>query len=163
MKRHEKIGVAVAMSLGIIAGVVGVIKVVKALTITAGPDIPCKCHPPFTRRPVFRFSDKVLSASDRLSLLFIWGFAEPYVTIVATSIPPLRVLFKDARRSKYPSRSFQHPGSGDARSTPRRKFPRSNMTTGTLERLDSEDGSELSILPSDRVKMERIVSRVDQK
>lgn len=42
MKRLEKIGVGVAMSLGVVAGLLGVIKVVQAVTITAGPDIPCK-------------------------------------------------------------------------------------------------------------------------
>lgn len=42
MKRHEKIGVAIAMSLGIVAGLVGVIKVVKIASIAEGGDIPCK-------------------------------------------------------------------------------------------------------------------------
>ncbi|KAF3360213.1 hypothetical protein VdG1_04940 [Verticillium dahliae VDG1] len=41
MKKYEKIGVAIAMSLGLVAGIVGVIKVVSAMSITAGPDIPC--------------------------------------------------------------------------------------------------------------------------
>ncbi|KAK1985750.1 hypothetical protein LZ30DRAFT_649211 [Colletotrichum cereale] len=72
MKRHERIGVAIAMSLGIIAGLVGVIKVVKIMTIAGGADIPY-----------------------RLSLLFIWAQAEPNVTIVASSIPVLRVLFSE--------------------------------------------------------------------
>ncbi|KAK1569673.1 uncharacterized protein LY79DRAFT_528262 [Colletotrichum navitas] len=72
MKRHERIGVATAMSLGIIAGLVGVIKVVKIATIAEGADIPY-----------------------RLSLLFIWAQAEPNVTIVASSIPVLRVLFSE--------------------------------------------------------------------
>ncbi|KAK1956043.1 hypothetical protein LY78DRAFT_686404 [Colletotrichum sublineola] len=72
MKRHERIGVAIAMSLGIIAGLVGVIKVVKIVTIAEGADIPY-----------------------RLSLLFIWAQAEPNVTIVASSIPVLRVLFSE--------------------------------------------------------------------
>ncbi|KZL64840.1 integral membrane protein [Colletotrichum incanum] len=72
MKRHEKIGVAIAMSLGIVAGLVGVIKVAKIVTIADDADIP-----------------------NRLSLLFIWGQAEPNVTIVALSIPILRVLFSE--------------------------------------------------------------------
>lgn len=42
LKRHEKIGVAVAMSLGVIAGLVGVIKVIKIVTIAEGADIPCE-------------------------------------------------------------------------------------------------------------------------
>ncbi|KAL0938184.1 uncharacterized protein CTRU02_207915 [Colletotrichum truncatum] len=72
LNRHEKVGVAVAMSLGITAGVVGAIKVVKIATVADGVDIPY-----------------------RLSLLFIWGQAEPNVTIIASSIPVLRVLFRE--------------------------------------------------------------------
>ncbi|KAH7040195.1 uncharacterized protein B0I36DRAFT_233890, partial [Microdochium trichocladiopsis] len=72
MKTHEKLGVGFAMSLGMLAGIVGVIKVYNITTIASSPNIPYN-----------------------LSLLFIWGQAEPCATIVATSIPMLRVLFRD--------------------------------------------------------------------
>ncbi|EFQ36258.1 hypothetical protein CGRA01v4_14980 [Colletotrichum graminicola] len=94
MKRHERIGVAIAMSLGIIAGLVGVIKVVKIATIAGGADIPY-----------------------RLSLLFIWAQAEPNVTIVASSIPVLRVLF-----SEMYSHSKSSEGGGYMKSNRQSEF-----------------------------------------
>ncbi|PNH48092.1 hypothetical protein VD0004_g413 [Verticillium dahliae] len=136
MKKYEKIGVAIAMSLGLVAGIVGVIKVVSAMSITAGPDIPY-----------------------RLSMLFIWGQAEPNVTIVATTIPVLRVLFRDMHRSKYPAAagvSGQGDGSiggGYLRSNGASRFPASTLRGATLVgdgskgREDDED-SEGSILRS---------------
>lgn len=51
MKRHEKIGAAVGMSLGLVAGAIGVVKVVNILTVATATNIPCKsCHSPFGRR-----------------------------------------------------------------------------------------------------------------
>ena len=47
MKRHEKIGAAVGMSLGLVAGAIGVAKVVNILTVTTTANIPCKtCRRP---------------------------------------------------------------------------------------------------------------------
>lgn len=70
MKMHEKIGVAVAMSLGLLyvadhnlspvtdntdtlsrAGIVGIMKIVQITTITGGEDIPCKKQ--FAPKPHF--------------------------------------------------------------------------------------------------------------
>ncbi|EEY17126.1 conserved hypothetical protein [Verticillium alfalfae VaMs.102] len=136
MKKYEKIGVAIAMSLGLVAGIVGVIKVVSAMSITAGPDIPY-----------------------RLSMLFIWGQAEPNVTIVATTIPVLRVLFRDIHRSKYPAAAGVSgqggggSGGGYLRSNGASRFPASALRGATLVgegskgREDDED-SEGSILRS---------------
>ncbi|CRK45600.1 hypothetical protein BN1723_006712 [Verticillium longisporum] len=116
--------------------IVSVIKVVSAMSITAGPDIPY-----------------------RLSMLFIWGQAEPNVTIVATTIPVLRVLFRDMHRSKYPAAagvSGQGDGSiggGYLRSNGASRFPASTSRGATLVgdgskgREDDED-SEGSILRS---------------
>ncbi|KAI1485650.1 hypothetical protein F5X96DRAFT_690239 [Biscogniauxia mediterranea] len=78
MKKHEKIGAAVAMSFGFLAGIIGVVKVQQITTISGGEDIP------------YRFS-----------LLMIWGQAEPSATVVAASIPVLRVLLRDVHRSRY--------------------------------------------------------------
>ncbi|KAF6838502.1 hypothetical protein CMUS01_04577 [Colletotrichum musicola] len=116
MKRHEKVGVAVAMSLGIIAGLVGVIKVVKIATLAEHNDIPY-----------------------RLSLLFIWGQAEPNVTIVASSIPVLRVLFQEMCSSS-PSRSTYL--KSDARST----FPASIGMATLEEGRQIEEASRKRVL-----------------
>ncbi|TQN67174.1 hypothetical protein CSHISOI_08358 [Colletotrichum shisoi] len=117
MKRHEKVGVAVAMSLGIIAGLVGALKVVHIVTIADGADIPY-----------------------RLSLLFIWGQAEPNVTIVALSIPVLRVLF-----SEMCATSKQGGRGGYIKSNNQSVFP-SEIGMGTLEegrRIEEESSQRV--------------------
>ncbi|KAI5919034.1 hypothetical protein F4810DRAFT_525472 [Camillea tinctor] len=84
MLRREKIGVAIAMSMGAIAGVTGIVKSVKVLSMTS-PDI----------------------TYDRTDLT-IWTLAEPAVTIMAASIPILRMLYrelKSSQRSYFRSRS----------------------------------------------------------
>ncbi|KAI1506381.1 hypothetical protein F5X99DRAFT_364011 [Biscogniauxia marginata] len=84
MKKHEKIGAAVAMSFGFLAGIIGIVKVQQITTINGGEDIP------------YRFS-----------LLMIWGQAEPSATVVAASIPVLRVLLRDVHRSRYGASDHQ--------------------------------------------------------
>ncbi|KAH7362754.1 hypothetical protein B0T11DRAFT_328790 [Plectosphaerella cucumerina] len=135
MRRHEKIGVAVAMSLGLAAGVIGVIKVIQITTIAAGPDIPY-----------------------RLSMVFIWGQAEPNATIIAASIPVLRVLFRDIHRSKYGNSSegvgkrgpTSGSGGGFLRSNNESKFHRNGTTAGHRlsgsEQNEDDGDSERSIL-----------------
>lgn len=122
MKRHEKIGVAVAMSLGLLAGIVGVVKIVEITTISGGKDIPY-----------------------RLSMLFIWGEAEPNTTVIAASIPVLRVLFRDISRTYYGSSTG---ANGYLRSNPQSQFPaNNNNTTITVSEAKMDDeSSERSIL-----------------
>ena len=67
MKRREKVGVAVAMSLGAVAGATGIVKSVMVVHMT-DPDI-------------------TYSRVD----LTIWTLAEPAVSIMAISIPVLYV------------------------------------------------------------------------
>lgn len=91
---------------------------------------------------------------DRLSMLFIWGQTEPFVTVVACSIPPLRVLFRDIHRSKY---VVNNSGGTDGylRSDQRNKFPLTTITTGPIQRHDTQDDdSERSILPQERATPE---------
>ncbi|KAK0717511.1 hypothetical protein B0T26DRAFT_710099 [Lasiosphaeria miniovina] len=71
MKRREKVGVALAMSMGIFAGATAVVKTTV---------IPTLASPDFT----------YVSAP-----LILWGAAESAVTIMAASIPVLRTLFRD--------------------------------------------------------------------
>ncbi|RKU42915.1 hypothetical protein DL546_002653 [Coniochaeta pulveracea] len=122
MKRHEKIGVAVAMSLGLLAGIVGVIKIVEITTISGGGDIPY-----------------------RLSMLFIWGEAEPNTTVIAASIPVLRVLFRDISRTYYGSSSG---ANGYLRSNPQSQFPPNNDAATVSGTKLGDESSERSILAS---------------
>ncbi|KAK3381200.1 hypothetical protein B0H63DRAFT_396245 [Podospora didyma] len=75
MRKQEKLGVALAMSLGVFAGITAIMKCIA---------IPTLAHGDFTY--------------DGAELV-IWGDAEVATTIMATSIPVLRVLFIDAKTS----------------------------------------------------------------
>ena len=82
MKRREKVGVAVAMSLGAVAGVTGIVKSVMVVHMT-DPDI----------------------TYSRIDLT-IWTLAEPAVSIMAISIP---VLYVYPMLRHYSSCSAQWP------------------------------------------------------
>ncbi|KAL2837005.1 hypothetical protein BJY01DRAFT_221415 [Aspergillus pseudoustus] len=75
MLRRERIGVAVAMSLGAIAGVTAIVKAVLVVHMT---------------------SDDI--TYDRVDLT-IWTLAEPATSIMAISIPILRTLYREIRSS----------------------------------------------------------------
>ncbi|KAH8172310.1 hypothetical protein LIA77_06565 [Sarocladium implicatum] len=91
MRRRERIGVAVAMSLGAIAGITGIVKAVMVVHMTS-PDI----------------------TYDRVDLT-IWTLTEPAASIMAISIPHLRMLYQELKtshnRSKY-GRSNPYGQSG---------------------------------------------------
>jgi len=71
MKRKEKVGVAVAMSMGIFAGVTAIVKTTEIPTLDS-PDFSYVAAP-----------------------LVLWSAAESAVTIMAASIPVLRTIFRD--------------------------------------------------------------------
>ncbi|KAH6663969.1 hypothetical protein F5X68DRAFT_251174 [Plectosphaerella plurivora] len=81
MQLKEKMGVALAMSMGIFAGITGIIKASKRLSFS---------DPDFT-----------FNAAEFL----VWAVAEISVTIMAASIPALRVLVRDAKSSYHKSKS----------------------------------------------------------
>lgn len=98
MKMKEKIGVAVAMSCGVFAGITAIIKTTKIPAMASpdpGPGVD----------------------------LFIWGNAESCVTIIAACIPILRVLIRDVKSSAgryYVShRSGNMPGTSAVQSKAR--------------------------------------------
>lgn len=78
-------------------------------------------------------------------MLFIWGQAEPSTTVIAASIPVLRVLFRDISRTYYGSSTG---ANGYLRSDPQSQFPpnNNNATTASETKLGDES-SERSILP----------------
>ncbi|KAF2797311.1 hypothetical protein K505DRAFT_144592 [Melanomma pulvis-pyrius CBS 109.77] len=81
IERKEKIGVSVAMSLGVFAGIAAFIKTSYLPDIGRWQDVTYSCY-----------------------VLIIWAAAEVAITIVATSIPYLRLAFKDPR---HRSRGYQ--------------------------------------------------------
>nr|MCV5142752.1 hypothetical protein [Escherichia coli] len=74
MNKPEKVGITVAMSMGVFAGVASIIK---------ASELPTMGNSNFT--------------FDSVNLV-IWGIAESAITIVAASIPILRALLKEATR-----------------------------------------------------------------
>ncbi|KAL4767840.1 hypothetical protein BDW60DRAFT_211542 [Aspergillus nidulans var. acristatus] len=92
MLNRERIGVAVAMSLGAIAGATGIVKAVL----------------------VVKMSSTDLTY-DRVDLT-IWTLAEPATSIMAVSIPILRTLYREIRSSH---RSYSRNRTGTHLNDPR--------------------------------------------
>ncbi|WDK19697.1 hypothetical protein CGRA01v4_10984 [Colletotrichum graminicola] len=85
MGRRERFGVAVAMSIGAIAGACGIVKAVLVVSMTSA-DI----------------------TYDRVDLT-IWTLTEPAASIMAISIPVLRMLYRELKSSQrsYPPNTSQ--------------------------------------------------------
>jgi hypothetical protein len=78
-------------------------------------------------------------------MLFIWGQAEPSTTVIAASIPVLRVLFRDISRTYYGSSTG---ANGYLRSDPQSQFPPANNNAITVSETKlGDESSERSILP----------------
>ncbi|KAK3985074.1 hypothetical protein QBC44DRAFT_275969 [Cladorrhinum sp. PSN332] len=138
MKTSEKIGVGFAMSMGIFAGATAIIKTTM---------IP-----------------KMLSHdfADGIDL-WIWNIAEAAVTVVAASIPMLRVLVRDAKSSRnYHSGYIKETGISGNRSrivTIQSKAARRESDT-EMHKL-GDDRSDRSILADNGKKNGGIVQIVD--
>ncbi|KAH7146106.1 hypothetical protein EDB81DRAFT_842367 [Dactylonectria macrodidyma] len=91
MRKREKVGVAVAMSLGILASITAAVKTSYL------PDI-------------IRWADFTYSSAD----LLIWAASETAVTIIAASIPFLRLAFKETTEIsvEYQNGDVESQGSG---------------------------------------------------
>ncbi|KXH32856.1 hypothetical protein CSIM01_04349 [Colletotrichum simmondsii] len=135
MVKREKVGVAVAMSIGVLvtdyngrAGIVAVLKAVEALEVTrvVGTEF-----------------------SRRLAVLSIWIHAEPNATIIAASIPVLRVLIRDVAKSfasYHPSAAHYVKSDG--------VFQSANLPEIRATSINSDHDSETVILPIFKPGME---------
>lgn len=125
MKKKEKIGAALAMSMGVFAGITAIVKTSKI---------------------------KVMLSTDPADGvdLFIWGNAESCVTIVAASIPVLRVLIRDvattAARRYYASSGSQ--GGTKALKSQNTHVAASSARRSRIDNLarKEDDSSDRSIL-----------------
>lgn len=144
MKRQEKIGVAVAMSMGIFAGTTAFVKAAKI---------------------------QIIDLEDLYSGVegTLWGYIEGSFTITAASIPLLRVFIKNARSTgRYyttgDSRRHNPTGQSESRhrSRPTALIPgdtQTNTVTITSRRLRGiperqfvgDDASDKSILADERL------------
>ncbi|KAI9147200.1 Satratoxin biosynthesis SC2 cluster protein [Paramyrothecium foliicola] len=87
LRRRERLGVTIAMSLGAIAGATAIVKAVLAVSMSS---------PDFTYARVD---------------LTIWTLAEPAVSIMAISIPVLRMLYRELKSTS--NRSYFRNKSND--------------------------------------------------
>ncbi|KAM0329274.1 hypothetical protein ACHAQA_004579 [Verticillium albo-atrum] len=129
MRKHEKIGVAVAMSIGVLAGVMGIMKGVQSVVIIK-----------FTNEADYTW---------KLAVFWIWAEAEPNATIIAASIPVLRVLIRNVRSGRGPS---AYPSGQYIKSDTLSKFQAPSNTVNTVNDDAFEFGkgdasSDRSILP----------------
>ena len=118
MRRVEKIGVAVCMSMGIFAGIIGIVKTAN---------FPAMLSPDF---------------ADSVDL-WVWGNVETALTIIAASIPVLRGLVYSDKRTPF-HKSLNAISSTDALpSDP----PEKGLWGGTLAALSKEEteGSPSSV------------------
>ncbi|KAK3335102.1 hypothetical protein B0T19DRAFT_6 [Cercophora scortea] len=133
MKRNEKIGVAVAMSMGVFAGVTGIIKTSMVPNMLSSD-----------------FADGLI--------LFMWGNAESNVTIIAASIPILRVLIRDAASSRryYKSGQSGEPTNANSKFTGAKHSHAVVTISGgpldsqvDMQKQMTDDSSDRSILGGD--------------
>ncbi|KAK4150474.1 hypothetical protein C8A00DRAFT_46134 [Chaetomidium leptoderma] len=144
MKQKEKIGVGVAMSMGVFAGITGLVNVSRI------PNMLSK-----------DFADGV----D----LWLWGNAEATVTIIAASIPMLRVMIRDAAGSRRAYGSSDYYKDQDLSSGKRNTrvvtISRGPMASDVeIVKQISDDDSDKGILDDinhDAMKMGRIVQTSD--
>ncbi|KAK8053102.1 hypothetical protein PG996_012403 [Apiospora saccharicola] len=94
MKFKEKIGVGVAMSLGVFAAATGIVKTIK-LENLRNEDFSCKRFCGFSF-PAQRFDTNPNPFSDNGGDLQIWSIVEISMTLIAASIPVLRPFLRDA-------------------------------------------------------------------
>ncbi|KAG7434989.1 hypothetical protein Forpi1262_v003806 [Fusarium oxysporum f. sp. raphani] len=85
MKRKEKITVACGLSLGIFAGICGIVRTVALNGLKASEYICMSLHP----QPIIH----LLTFTDDTVDMLIWSATESTVTIMCSSIPVLRPLY----------------------------------------------------------------------
>lgn len=95
LKTKEKIGVGVAMSMGLLAGVCAIVKGVYLQEVT---DYDFFCKPPI----VLCYESRIITyVLDKGKDVIIWTSVETAAAIVGACIPVLRVFFKNTINSLH--------------------------------------------------------------
>ncbi|KAI0388038.1 hypothetical protein F5Y04DRAFT_274892 [Hypomontagnella monticulosa] len=133
MKTREKLGVAIAMSCGVVAGITAIVRCVYLPLLKIG------------------------TFSTQGTTLVIWYVAESAVTIIAASIPVLRALIKDISSSvdRYNRSTGNKSGLKSTKNTPRGLHGSNVITTVVGSRRNPHDphgdaDSDKSILDAAR-------------
>lgn len=159
MKKKEKLGIALAMSLGVFAGITAIMKTVAIPGMVKG-DFTCESFviPQFLIH--VRLLTPNLNADDGAQLV-IWGNAEVSTTIMAASIPVLRVLFMHAKSSAGRYYETGKKGSGHLGSN----MSKNNTTTSASRKAGymtegtgtGDDRSDRSILDTSSPGVGKII------
>ncbi|KAK4212306.1 hypothetical protein QBC37DRAFT_288319 [Rhypophila decipiens] len=129
MKKIEKIGVALAMSVGLFAGIISAVKAAESYNVVTVVGT---------------------AFSYRLATLSIWIHAEPNAAIVASCIPVLRIFFRDVARSYGGYGRSGDKGGKYLKSTTKSTFHGDSTATATaVAAAKPDDDSETSILNDD--------------
>ncbi|KAI1339939.1 hypothetical protein F5Y15DRAFT_415364 [Xylariaceae sp. FL0016] len=127
MRKREKVGVVLAMSMGVFAGATAIAKCVYLQVLASG--------------------DFFYDGAG----LVIWGTAEAATTIMAASVPVLRVLVSEIRSSNGPY--YDRSGTNGGDTTRRTRHVRGDLNTTTVtahgrahELNSKDDDSDKSIL-----------------
>ncbi|KAF6817463.1 hypothetical protein CSOJ01_02385 [Colletotrichum sojae] len=100
LSKKEKIGVSVALSMGVLAGIAAFVKAsyMRSVNDTVGDFSRELC----SVQPRFPLSMRLTYCADGGAELAVWAAAETAITIMVATLPVLRVLLRDtAVRSKY--------------------------------------------------------------
>ncbi|KAK4159550.1 hypothetical protein QBC43DRAFT_373786 [Cladorrhinum sp. PSN259] len=119
IRTREKVGIGIAMSLGVAAGVMALLKTLHLTNLATGD-------------------------SYDAAVLNIWDSAEISVTIIAASIPPLRVLLKTVFSTGGESYAESGPRDDDP-NKPRTGFNRGGRRKTDPNKLGAGLGSDESI------------------
>ncbi|KAF6824058.1 hypothetical protein CPLU01_11054 [Colletotrichum plurivorum] len=136
MKRSERLSVAVALSMGVLAGVTGIMKAVEGYMLI---DV---------RSPDYLYNQAVY---------WIWSMAEPNVTIISASIPVLRGFVRNVRK-----RTESSPGAGAYIKTGENSSRFYNRSVATAVRTapkDQDVGSDSSILGNGSQDADKVSGR----
>ncbi|KAK5655071.1 hypothetical protein OQA88_5970 [Cercophora sp. LCS_1] len=140
MQKKEKLGIAIAMSLGCLAGATAIMKCVSLPTMANGD---------------FTYDG---------AALVIWGNAEVATTIMAASIPVLRVLFIHVKTSaeRYYGSSDQRTGLGSSMRSKHHTVITANDRKNDERRAKSnmamgDDRSDRSILDASNPRDGKII------
>ncbi|KAK1658345.1 hypothetical protein BDP55DRAFT_565433 [Colletotrichum godetiae] len=127
IKQSERICLVMALSMGILAGVTGVMKAVHGYVLIN------------VRSPDYLYNQAVY---------WVWSMAEPNVTIISASIPVLRGFVRQVRkRTESSSGAGAYIKTGDASG---RFYNQSTVTATRGEPRDRDASSDSSILVSEQ-------------
>ncbi|KAF5021263.1 hypothetical protein F66182_6661 [Fusarium sp. NRRL 66182] len=148
MKQSDRIGVAVALSMGVLAGIMGVMKAVQGTKLTDVMNPDCKSRILFPKAVKVHVSNTPSLVADRYiqCVYWVWAMSEPNVTIISASIPVLRGFMRNprTRSGSKGQKAGTYLKTGD--NSTNRFYNRSVVTSARPDLKDHDNASDSSIL-----------------